>query len=478
MTDECIVIEKKIKLDKKNKKTVDPVALLTCHLADQALSENVYDGEIDVDGEALQKAMILLSQHYQKKFQPRSGSNNLRFTSGSQNVQVPEAKKPVACFNCGKPGHIAKECRVKKVRDSAYYRKKLELAEKRDNGTALLAEEEFWLDHSNDEADTVETANMCFIGDDQSDDDDTDEDEQVLEIENEKRMNNKKDEISFVYTSENAKYFPDKSKKGRKSLNDISSIKSSMSDDYVDIYATKSDKKNISPIFYDSKRYTPPLVLEGKIIDLEDKMEDQNIQREIESDVILSFMTSSLEEKLISQKQDSVSGLSSDFKENKKEVLKSENFTQNFSDSEVSSDLLSHQLGLLDRTLSTPTKQIWRVKRTSAESTTGEDRYVDKIYKSDSFATCNKISKYSIKKMIRISKDVSYSSSDSSSDDYAFSSTDSYVYYSDNISRAFNVKSNKYFPTRTATNFHGSKYKWVPKSKIDSKLQTSNVKGE
>ncbi|KAI3684863.1 hypothetical protein L6452_34090 [Arctium lappa] len=79
-----------------------------------------------------------------------------------------------------------------------------------------------------------------------------------------------------------------------------------------------------------------------------------------------------------------------------------------------------------DRTLSTSTKQIWRVKRTSNESTTDEDRYVDKIYKSDSFVTCNKISKYSIKQMIRISKDVSYSSSDSSSDDYVFSSTDSY----------------------------------------------------
>ncbi|KAI3684864.1 hypothetical protein L6452_34091 [Arctium lappa] len=53
MTDECIVIEKKAKLDKKNKKTVDPVALLTSHLADQALSENAYDGAIDDDGEAL-----------------------------------------------------------------------------------------------------------------------------------------------------------------------------------------------------------------------------------------------------------------------------------------------------------------------------------------------------------------------------------------------------------------------------------------
>ncbi|KAI3715782.1 hypothetical protein L6452_22769 [Arctium lappa] len=166
---------KKAKLEKKNKKSEDPVALITKQLAEQALSDNAYDGATDDDGEALQKSMILLSQHYQKKFQPRSGSNNPRFTSGSR-VKVPE-RKTITCYNCGKTGHISKECRVKKVRDSAYYRKKLELAEKRENGTALLAEEEFWLNHSDDEATNVKIAQMCFVGDDQSDDSDTDEDE-------------------------------------------------------------------------------------------------------------------------------------------------------------------------------------------------------------------------------------------------------------------------------------------------------------
>ncbi|KAI3770099.1 hypothetical protein L6452_01220 [Arctium lappa] len=89
MTDESIVLEKKAKLEKKNKKSVDPVALLMKQLAEQALSDNAYDGSTDDDGEALQKAMIILSQHYQKKFQPRSGSNNLRFTSGFKNALIP-----------------------------------------------------------------------------------------------------------------------------------------------------------------------------------------------------------------------------------------------------------------------------------------------------------------------------------------------------------------------------------------------------
>ncbi|KAI3672688.1 hypothetical protein L6452_38785 [Arctium lappa] len=181
LADECIVTEKKAKLEKKNKKSVVPVAILTSHLANQALSDNAYNGSTDDDGEALQKAMILLSQHFQNKFQPRSRSNTSRFTSGSKNVQVPEPKT-VACYNCGKPGHFSKECRVKKVRDSAYYRKKLELAEKRENGTTLLVEEEFWLDHSDDEAANVEIAQMCFIGDDQSDESDTDEEEDFEQV--------------------------------------------------------------------------------------------------------------------------------------------------------------------------------------------------------------------------------------------------------------------------------------------------------
>ncbi|KAI3697762.1 hypothetical protein L6452_30859 [Arctium lappa] len=520
LTDECVVNEKKAKLEKKNKKSVDPVALLTSHLANQALSDNAYNGSTDDDGEALQKAMILLSEHYHKKFQPRSSSNTSCFTSGSR-VKVPEPKID-ACYNCGKSGHISKECRVKKVRDSAYYRKKMELAEKRENGTALLAEEEFWLDHSDDEAANVEIAQMCFVGDDQSDDSETDEDEvysefdynfiysqmniiiialsdlrskllsekilnsekldlidklkislkdeksilenikdifqkklddlensnktylesltamtnlkdefsdkinkleeklyrrnqsrqtifmnkprseealkqkwglgfdnpycltkvinevptlykydyltlahyapqfkfhwtsekQVLEIENEKRMNNKKIEIPFVYTSENAKYFPEKSRKGKRGLNDISPVKYSISDDFVVPYAPNSDKENISPIIYDSKKYTPPLVLESKIIDLEDKIEDQNILKEIESDIIFSFMTSSLEEKLFSQKPDSISSISSDCQVNKSEVSKSKIFSQNNSDSEVNSDLMSDQIGCLGKIIS------------------------------------------------------------------------------------------------------------------------------
>ncbi|KAI3759268.1 hypothetical protein L6452_06957 [Arctium lappa] len=721
MTDESMIMEKKAKMDKKNKpQSVDPIALIASQLVEQTLTESAYDGSTDDDGEALEKAMTLLTQLYQKRFKNRSGSNNLQFTSGSNTGsssktytpkyeqaktvdQKKDDKKVINCFNCGKPGHMVKDCRVKVVKNADFYRKKLALAEKKESGTVLLAEDEYWLDHSVDEADNEEVAAMCFVGDDQSDDeeDDTSSDgsevisdfnyhfflsqmnvfitalhdlraklvsekfknqekfdfieklqislndeksilidtkekfqkqlvdleksnqtyhdslteltssnqnlsekiivlerklykreqseqtiymnkprseeavkqrwglgfdnphflnkvidevptlykyeylnlahygpqfkffwtseKQILDVENEKRIYKKKNEIPFVYTSENAKYFPDKSRRGKRALNDISSIKSSISNDFIAPYASDTSKENSSPIYYDSKKYIPPIVLEGKIIDLEDQIEDQNILKKIESDIILSFMTSSLEENIFSQKSDSISNISSDFKENKKEVSNFKNFSQNSSNSEASSsvsnaktvffdkvsssDLIIDNSLLLndqfykkkrkrrrsrkskkhdsvlsenynvsvfyssDRTVRKSPRQIWRKKQISEESFVDGDKCVDKLYYSDSFASCNKISKYSRKQMFRISKYVSCSSSDSNSDDYAFSS-DECDYFSDHIPRALSDKSAHYFPVRTATNKQGPKFKWVPKSLSDSKLQASHVKGE
>ncbi|KAI3707462.1 hypothetical protein L6452_26003 [Arctium lappa] len=118
--------------------------------------------------------------------------------------------------------------------------KKLELAEKRENGTILMVEEEYWLDHSDNEAENEETAAMCFIGDDKSDDEDEDT-------------------------------------------------------------STDEFEENASPVSYDTKRYIPSLVLEGKIVDLEDKLEEQSLQTDLENDLFLFIMKTSFEDKISSE---------------------------------------------------------------------------------------------------------------------------------------------------------------------------------
>ncbi|KAI3718757.1 hypothetical protein L6452_19640 [Arctium lappa] len=323
---------------------------------------------------------------------------------------------------------------------------------------------------------------------------------QILEEENVKRMKNKKMEMPFVYTSENAKYFPNQSKKSRKVqniLNIKSSNKYSFSTDFVDIYAN-TDKENVSPVSYDTKKYIPPLVLEGKIVDLEDRLEEQNLQTCLENDLFLFIMKTSFEDKI-------TSGLSKDFKENSK-VLKNnghlrstletqteslhmqwdaqssvcvsngkrkpppdlrnvENFHSevgssmsyaktDFFDKVSSSDSIIDNSLLLnaqfykkkrkrrrskkskkhdtvlsensnvsdfsssDRTMRKSTRQIWRMKQQRLEYELLGVNCVDNLCDTDTFASCNKNPKYSFKQMFDISKNISYASSSSDSDNY------------------------------------------------------------
>ncbi|KAI3718398.1 hypothetical protein L6452_19267 [Arctium lappa] len=132
-------------------------------------------------------AMLMWTKAFQKKFYKNPGSNSQRYSSGSRNYEHkeriegkrleekrPEEKKyraeekkqpePTKCYNCGKLGHFAKDYRKPKVRNSEYYKNKMLLAKQQEDGKALMAEDEFWLDHSDEEEEKEEKAHLCFIG--------------------------------------------------------------------------------------------------------------------------------------------------------------------------------------------------------------------------------------------------------------------------------------------------------------------------
>ncbi|KAI3715182.1 hypothetical protein L6452_22152 [Arctium lappa] len=132
-------------------------------------SESESDGD---DGESLKQAMLLLTRAFQKKFYKKPGSNSQRYSSSSSKNH--EHRERVE-------GRRYEENRyVEKKPDERKKFNKLLLAKQQEAGIALMAEDEFWLDHSEGEdEEKEEIAHLCLMGKevkyDESDDETADE---------------------------------------------------------------------------------------------------------------------------------------------------------------------------------------------------------------------------------------------------------------------------------------------------------------
>nr|GEZ06714.1 retrovirus-related Pol polyprotein from transposon TNT 1-94 [Tanacetum cinerariifolium] len=129
------------------------------------LSETASEKESDLEeaqrDKDMQKNLAFIAKYFKKIYKPTN--NNLKTSSNLRNKNVDTTLRPVVqqfriqCFNCKEFGHFAKECRKpKRIKDSAYHKKKMLLCKQAEQGVPLQAEKYDWLAVMDEESDEQE----------------------------------------------------------------------------------------------------------------------------------------------------------------------------------------------------------------------------------------------------------------------------------------------------------------------------------
>ncbi|KAJ9564242.1 hypothetical protein OSB04_000208 [Centaurea solstitialis] len=120
----------------------------------------------DVDVAEFKQAMAMMTKAFQRRFYKQPSSNKQRYSSTSRKSEYrgrledkrSDKKTDSARYSEKgkyeeKKGHFARDCPNGGVKDYSYYSHKASLAKKKESGKTLLAEEDHWLNATDDESD-------------------------------------------------------------------------------------------------------------------------------------------------------------------------------------------------------------------------------------------------------------------------------------------------------------------------------------
>ncbi|KAJ0667093.1 putative RNA-directed DNA polymerase [Helianthus annuus] len=121
------------------------------------------------DFSAFADAIALLTKTFEQRLRgggqryQRSDRRRMDDRSKEEVRSKDKGKAEVVCYKCKQKGHYASECKTKKLKDVAYYEKKLEEAKKQQQQVNLIAGTDTWLSDDYSDEEEEEMANFCLM---------------------------------------------------------------------------------------------------------------------------------------------------------------------------------------------------------------------------------------------------------------------------------------------------------------------------